>query len=250
MRLHSFALAALVTAACLTAQPASAEVQVTMHDGVVTIVAKDVTVRQILAEWARVGQTRIVNPDVVTGGPISLQLTNMPEQQALDIILRTASYLAAPRQTAVANASRFDRIVLMPSSSAPPARAAAAPPPPAFPQPRPLPVPDDQDDDVPRNGPPPAPPLAQQVQQAQQLLQQTQQLQQLQQQQQRVTTPSPVFSTFPPPITPQEPGGAVPPPTPFNQSTPGGAPIGTSAPGMILQPPAQNGQPGQQPGRF
>ena len=46
---------------CLVAMPASAEVQVAMKNGKVSIVAKDATLRQILTEWARVGQTRIVN---------------------------------------------------------------------------------------------------------------------------------------------------------------------------------------------
>ena len=43
------------------AVPARADVRVSMHDGLVTIVAKDATVRQILAEWARVGRATIVN---------------------------------------------------------------------------------------------------------------------------------------------------------------------------------------------
>ena len=48
---------------------ASADVRVTMQNGRVSIVAKDATVRQILMEWARVGQTKIVNVDRVPGGP-------------------------------------------------------------------------------------------------------------------------------------------------------------------------------------
>ena len=45
-----------------------------MANGRVTLVAKDVTVREILAEWARVGQTRIVNAEKLTGGPVTLEL--------------------------------------------------------------------------------------------------------------------------------------------------------------------------------
>src|SRR5882762_10110447 len=44
----------------LAALPAFADVHLTMHDGRVSIVAKEATVRQILTEWARVGQTRPV----------------------------------------------------------------------------------------------------------------------------------------------------------------------------------------------
>jgi hypothetical protein len=36
----------------------------------VTVVIKDVTVRQIIAEWAR-GQAKVVNAERLPGGPIS-----------------------------------------------------------------------------------------------------------------------------------------------------------------------------------
>src|SRR5205823_6221728 len=106
---------ALAAAGWLAAVPARADVQITIHDGVVSLTATDATVRQILAEWGRVGQTKIVNGDRVPGGPVTLQLTDMPEERALEILLRSISgYLAAPRPMAVSNASRFDRIVVMP----------------------------------------------------------------------------------------------------------------------------------------
>ena len=36
-------------------------------------------VPQILAEWSRIGQTRVVNGDKVPGGPLTLQFVDMPE---------------------------------------------------------------------------------------------------------------------------------------------------------------------------
>lgn len=125
---------------------ASADVRITISDGFVSVDAKDATVRQILAEWARVGQTRVVNAERITGAPLSLRLVRVPEAQALDILLRSVSgYLAAPRAVPVDNASQFDRILVMPTSTPPrasaaaPAQAAALPP---F-QPPPLPNPND-----------------------------------------------------------------------------------------------------------
>jgi hypothetical protein len=232
---------ALALAVTLAAAPARAELVVSLHDGRITINATDVTVRQILAEWARVGQAKIVNGDGVPGGPVTLQLVDVPEQQALDILLRaTAGYLAAPRALPLAGASHFDRVVIMPTSA--PSRTAAPPPPP---QPRFQAF--DQDDDEPRNGPPPAPPLAQQIQQAQQQLQQAQQ----QQFQQPVQTPAQPFqrepgvTTYPPAVVPND--GAAPPP--FAAPTPG-VPVGVAVPGMVVPAP-QPGQPGQPiaPGR-
>src|SRR5436305_1528986 len=92
---------------------ASADVSITMQGGRVSIVAKDATTRQILTEWARVGQTKIVNIERVPGGPMTLELHNVPEAQALEVLLRTLSgYIAAPRGGEVANLSQFDRIII------------------------------------------------------------------------------------------------------------------------------------------
>ena len=93
-----------VAACMLAASTASADVRLTMQNGHVTLVAKDATVRQILAEWARVGQTKIVNMERIPGGPITLELTNVPEAQALEILLRSLSgYITAPRPVDAAN---------------------------------------------------------------------------------------------------------------------------------------------------
>src|SRR5262249_41948192 len=117
MKLLTFAAA---SAWLLVAAPAFADVQVSIRDGLVTIVAKDATVRQIVAEWARVGQARVVNVERIPGGPITLELRDVPEAQALDTLLRaSAGYLAAPRAAIASNLSHFDRVVIMPTSSAP-----------------------------------------------------------------------------------------------------------------------------------
>src|SRR3954463_1762955 len=139
---------------------ASAEVQLTMQNGRVSLVAKDATVRQILTEWARVGDTKIVNIERVPGGPVSLELTNVPEAQALEVVLRTLSgYIAAPRPVESANLSRFDRIILMPTLAAARPATASSPTPvfqqqnPQFPPPQPT---DDDDDRPMPNVPVPA----------------------------------------------------------------------------------------------
>src|SRR5262249_61238787 len=110
-------------------------VRVTTARGLVTVVATHAPVRQILAEWARAGQATVVNGDRVPGGPISLELTAVPEAQVLDTLLRSAAgYLAAPRAEVRSDLSRFVRIVVMPTSSAP--RTAVASTPPSFQQPQ------------------------------------------------------------------------------------------------------------------
>jgi hypothetical protein len=249
--LKSLVLVVCAWAAALST--ASADVQLSMANGRVSIVATEATVRQILTEWARVGQTKIVNVERIGGGPVSLELTNMPEAQALDLLLRSVSgYLASPRPIVVTNASQFDRIIVMPTSATPrqqPAATAAAPPAPMFnaiPQPT-------QDEDADEDRPP---------------------------QNMAMPTPNPrgpVFNPFPQPqvVNPQQgqqgqqgvppggfvpqqgvpPGGFVPqqmmPPTGGPQTpaaypgAPTAPPGSVTTPGMIAPMPPQPGQPGQ-----
>ncbi len=144
------AVLALVSALTFNVAAASAQVRVTMAGGQVSISARNATVAQILSEWARVGRTKIVNGERLTGAPLTLELAGLPEMQALEILLRGASgYVIAPRVVADPSLSRFDRILIVPTSSAP--RAAAPPtlPVPTFQPMRPAPPPPRDDDDVP-----------------------------------------------------------------------------------------------------
>ena len=229
-------LSGAIIMSLLTASVSSADVQLQLRDGRVSIVAKDATVRQILTEWARVGQTKVVNVERIPGGPLTLELSNMPEAQALDVLLRSLSgYMAAPRATTVANLSVFDRIIVMPTVAAPRPGASAASPAPALQQPQFTPAPAPPDDDADE------PPAA------------------------RVQMPQPprppVFNAFPPPQVggpggaaggPNVQGGAQPaaqPPQayPSAPSAPNG---GVAVPGMVVPAPPQPGvvtSPGNKP---
>ena len=116
---------------------ARADVTVTLADGRATVIAHNATLRQVLAEWARVGGTRIVNLERVPGPPDTFELRNMPEAKALAALLRSvAGYIAAPRRANSRGASIYDRILILPTSVASPAmgplRAAAPPPAPVY----------------------------------------------------------------------------------------------------------------------
>ncbi len=206
-----------------TAASATAEVRLSIGDGRVSLVTTDATLGEILAEWERVGSTRIENGDRVPGPPMTLRLDDMPESQALGILLRTVNgYIAVSRQGA-SNGSQFDRIMIMPGRPRPrpTARAGAAPSTPLTTpdlepffelQDEPL---DDQepDNDRPvRTVPPPA-------------------------------TRGAVFGAFP---QPQD----TPPPdarTPDSGQAPAAqsAPQGVSVPGMIVPAPQDDQQPSQ-----
>lgn len=103
----------LSTTRSATAQSITLE----FKDGKVNLVTQNVPVSTVLAEWARRGKTTIVNGERVPGPPATLQLIDVPEEQALDILLRGASgYLMAARETPSAGASIIDRILILPTS--------------------------------------------------------------------------------------------------------------------------------------
>jgi len=229
-----------VLAVLAAASTASADVHLTIQAGRVTLVAKDATVRQILAEWERVGQTKVINAERIAGGPLNLELTNVPEQKALDVLLRLVSgVVLAPRTGTIGNLSAFERIIVMPPSVAPPPASNLAPavgqaP---FQQPR---VGEDDQDDRPtpggpqnRGGPVFAFPQPQ------------------------VTNPQ--VPNAPPGVLggqPQQPAivfpqgvsGAPPPVIPSPAVQTGTMPVGVSVPGMVpAAPTPQPGQPGFPP---
>jgi hypothetical protein len=101
------------------AQPVHAQnVKVEFLMGKVNLTAQNATLRAILTEWSRVGGMRIINPERLTGGPVSLELTNVPERQALDILMRdVGGFMVGPRQTLVPGVSAFDRLVVVTSTA-------------------------------------------------------------------------------------------------------------------------------------
>jgi hypothetical protein len=134
--MHKFGFVVSAALLCVPAATASAgELRLSIANGRVTIVAQDVSLRQILDEWGRVGQTKVVGAERLTGPSVTLELNDVPEGRALETLLRSASgYIAKPR-SGTAGASSYDRILIMPASKPPPMSAA----PPSFNNPRPQP---------------------------------------------------------------------------------------------------------------
>ena len=105
--------------ACSVSPARAAGLRLSIEDGKISIDAQDVTIRQILNEWSRVGRTRFVNLERLGGEPITIKLDGVPERQALDIILRNVpGYVASPRAAFVANASVYDTILIMATTTA------------------------------------------------------------------------------------------------------------------------------------
>ena len=230
------------------AWPAGAQnLKVEFHDGRVSVEATSVPVRTILTEWGKIGGTKIVGADKISGAPITVKLINVTEAQALETILRSvAGYMAAPRN-AGAGASTYDRIMVLATSSAPPPVATNARPGPqqpstAFngtqrfvpPRQRPEQAEPAEQDEPDEN--PPNPPVFTFPQQGQNgFVNQPGQFQ---------TAPANGVVVMP---------GAVPTNTqPQTAPAQPQAPIGVSQPGMMVQPPTpQPATPGmiRPPGR-
>jgi hypothetical protein len=165
-----YVMAIALLAATAGAEAAGPPVQLALRDGMVWLVARDATLGQVFVEWERVGQTRVVNAERLTGR-VSLELNGVPEGQALDMLLRTAGGFIAVQRSAVIptpnGLSQFEQIVIMPGRDpverSASAAAPAATPPLVFQPPLPSavqiapgvqrllgpdgqPVPDDQDD--------------------------------------------------------------------------------------------------------
>ncbi len=140
-------LLAGVGAASLGAQALGPrQLEVTFNDGKVSIVAQNVTVRDILMEWARKGGSRMVNVDKLGGAVIPLlEFHDEPEAKVLRSLLRDVpGYGAAPRVAPAANASSFAAVFVLPTRSVAVSGVSAAAPPVQqvqAPQPQPVPQP-------------------------------------------------------------------------------------------------------------
>lgn len=139
--------------------PAGAQsVKLAFHDGRVDLSADNVPLRTILTEWSRVGGTTIVNGDRVGGMPLTLELNDVPERTALEVILRNVSgYMAGPRSSTASGLSTFQSILILPTSAPAPPPASVRPVGVApFPQPLPVPQidPNDPEENPPNDIPP------------------------------------------------------------------------------------------------
>ena len=117
-----------VLAAITAAHAAGAgELQIGMDRGRVTLIATGVPLSDVLAEWSRVGQTRFEGAEPLAAVPVTLHLIDVPERDALHMLLRPAfGYLAASRPAGVPGASVYDRVKILAVRRASPPAAGGA----------------------------------------------------------------------------------------------------------------------------
>ena len=103
------------------------DLEFAIGQGRVTVIATGVPLGDVLAEWARAGNTRFEGVGALGALPVSLHLEGVAEREALRLLLRPAAgFLAAPRARQVPGASIYDRVKIRAASRAPqPAPAGA-----------------------------------------------------------------------------------------------------------------------------
>lgn len=109
--------ALLLTTATLPAQ-SERRLELSFQDGTVTLIAANVSVREILDEWVRKGGSKIINGDRLPGTPVTLQFEQAPERLVMDSLLRSAAgYVLGPRLEGYAGASQFGVISILPTTT-------------------------------------------------------------------------------------------------------------------------------------
>jgi hypothetical protein len=116
MRSQIVIACAVVLLGCVASSSAQT-INLQFDNGLVTLNAQNAPVRTILAEWSRLGGTRFLNADRIGGAPVTVELTSVPERQALEILLRSvAGYVVTQREGA--GVSRLGGVAILPTSAA------------------------------------------------------------------------------------------------------------------------------------
>jgi hypothetical protein len=104
----------------VAAAPPAPRLQLTFNaDRTVTLHADQVTVREILAEWARLCDCLVVNADKLTGPPLAVPVAfdHAPQARVLGSLLRPAAgYVLTPQRPGSPSVSTYETIYIVAAS--------------------------------------------------------------------------------------------------------------------------------------
>lgn len=122
---------AVLTIVAIAPAPLRADtVQLSLRDGRLTLVAIDTTAARIFEAWSRIGGVQVLNAERMPATPLTLTIQDVPEEQALDTLLRAVTgYMARRRTTPADGTSIFDRIIILPTLAGTRPATTAAPAP-------------------------------------------------------------------------------------------------------------------------
>lgn len=103
-----------------TSVTANNGLEISFHNGRVTLIADDIPVQTILQAWSEIGQTMFVDAEELRAESIRVELVDVDEIEVIRILLRQAAgYVAAPRSPVPIGQSRFNRVLVMGTSRKP-----------------------------------------------------------------------------------------------------------------------------------
>ena len=96
MKLKSLIITVILCLTNIEHNASTENLELSFHEGQVTIIASEVPLDEILAEWSRLGNTTFINADGISSRLISVALIDVAEAKALDVLLsEVAGYLFA-----------------------------------------------------------------------------------------------------------------------------------------------------------
>jgi hypothetical protein len=96
------------------------DLELSFNNGRVTIIATNVQIEKILTKWTQVGGTAFIDANAMKNQPVTLTLRNVPESEALRILLRAVTgYVVAPWSEKKIGLSSFRRVLIMTAARLP-----------------------------------------------------------------------------------------------------------------------------------
>jgi hypothetical protein len=147
------------------------KLQLSVKDGLVTLVAQNVTVRDIMTEWQRRTGCQFVNAEKLPSSLVTLDFPDRPELEVIGALLRDSAgttpgsgygYIVAPKREASDTESLCGAVYILPTSH--PTTSASYVPTGSAPMAAPLITPGSPDDEIPPVTPVQAPGMPPQVQ--------------------------------------------------------------------------------------
>lgn len=115
------AVAVLLASVAPAMAQGARKLDISFEGGMVTLVAENVTLREILAEWARKGGSRIVNAERLAGSPVYLtEFKGQPEADVLRALLREApGYGVSMRDAPATGTSTVGTVMILATRTVP-----------------------------------------------------------------------------------------------------------------------------------
>ena len=115
------AVAVLIGSVAPAIAQGARKLDISFDNGMVTLVAENVTLREILTEWARKGGSRIVNAEKLAGSPVYLtEFKGQPEADVLRALLREApGYGVSMRDAPARGTSTVGTVLILATRTVP-----------------------------------------------------------------------------------------------------------------------------------